>query len=308
MTTKSFTNAPIIISSRRKSGSRLGSIEAGNPGKPAPRRIREEGSTAAVTHYVDTRWPGIGGEELVRLPERAFLDPEFAEAYQSGHVAYVYVAGSGDTLKAPDQPTGLHGLARRFALPLFKISATGAENALARIADLNLERYAGMYRAQDGLACDPGYDNWRLVLIHPSRMPLQGAPVEARPRVIRIMLPSGLSLIAFEKELHQRLSPAALGTWIASPAGRWHCADLGLDPREAMRLTGYNTGEGERVSRADELYIFKPRLDGGRLLTIVERIVHDYVVRDVTGQRPSWGWVAPNQGYRSNSADRNPVS
>lgn len=264
----------------------------------ALRRIREHGSTAAVTYYVDTRWPRIGGPELGALAERAFLDPEFANAYQSGHVVYVYVAGSGDTLKAPDQPTGLHGLARRFAMPLFKISATGAENALARIADLNLEQYAGMYRAEAGLACDPGYDAWRLVLIHPSRAPLAGAPVEARPRVIRVVLPTGLSLIGFEKELHQRLSPAALGAWIASSAGRKHCADLGLDPREAMRLTGYNTGEGERVSRADEIYIFRPRLDGGRLLTIIERIVHDFVLRDAANDRPAWGWVSVNQGYR----------
>ncbi|MFC5423077.1 hypothetical protein ACFPOB_26355 [Bosea eneae] len=262
------------------------------------RRIREEGSTAAVTHYVETRWPAIGGKNLAPLPEPTFLDPEFSEAYQPGHVAYVYVAGSGDTLKAPDQPTGLHGLARRFALPLFKISATASENALARIEDINLERYAGMYEAEAGLACDPGYDNWRLVLIHPSRKPMRGAPIEARPRVIRVVLPKGLSLIGFEKELHERLSPAALGRWISSPAGRRHCADLDLDPREAMRFTGYNTGEGERVSRADELYIFKPRLDGGRLLCIIERIVHDYVVRDAAADRPAWGWVAVNQGYR----------
>ena len=261
-----------------------------------PRRIREEGSAAAVTHYVETRWPAIGGKHLAPLPERAFLDAEFAEAYRPGHVVYVYVAGSGDTLKAPDQPTGLHGLARRFALPLFKISATASENALARIEDINLERYAGMYEAEAGFACDPGYDNWRLVLIHPSRKPLAGAPVEARPRVIRVVLPKGFSLIAFEKELHERLSPAALGRWISSPAGRRHCADLDLDPREAIRLTGYNTGEGERVSRADELYIFKPRLDGGRLLTIIERIVHEFVVRDAADDRPAWGWVAPNQG------------
>lgn len=165
-----------------------------------------------------------------------------------------------------------------------------------------------MYQAPAGLACDPGYDNWRLVLIHPSRRSLPGAPVEARPRVIRVILPRGLSLIGFEKELHERLSPAALGRWISSPAGRRHCADVGRAPREAIRLTGYNTGEGERVSRADELYIFKPRLDGGRLLSIVERIVHDYVVRDVAGRRPSWGWVAPNQGYRSEDVGSMPSS
>ncbi|MCP5826973.1 hypothetical protein NL337_26475, partial [Klebsiella pneumoniae] len=74
--------------------------------------------------------------------------------------------------------------------------------------------------------------------------------------------------------------------------------DLDLDPREATRLTGYNTGESERVSRADELYIFKPRLDGGSLLTIIERIVHEFVIRDAANDRPTWGWVSVNQGYR----------
>jgi hypothetical protein len=53
---------------------------------PPLRRIREEGSTAAVTHYIGTRWPGIGGPELAPLQERAFLDPEFADAYQPGRL------------------------------------------------------------------------------------------------------------------------------------------------------------------------------------------------------------------------------
>ena len=88
-----------------------------NAAPAQPRRIREEGSTAAVTYYVETRWPTIGGEDLSPLPEYTFMGLEFSTAYQPGHVAYVYVAGSGDTLEASDQPTGLHGLARRFALP-----------------------------------------------------------------------------------------------------------------------------------------------------------------------------------------------
>lgn len=44
-----------------------------------PRRIREEGSTAAVTHYVETRWPTIGGKDLAPLPEHTFHDPEFSK-------------------------------------------------------------------------------------------------------------------------------------------------------------------------------------------------------------------------------------
>lgn len=273
-------------------------IKSEKPSKPALRRIREIGSTAAVSHFVNTRWPAIGGRELKVLPDRAFLDPKFTEAYQPGQIAYVYVAGSGDTLRAPEQPTGLHGLARRLALPLFKISATGSENALARIEEINLERYAGMYEAENGPARDAGYDLWRLVLIHAGRKALPGAPIEARPRVLRVALPSGLSIISFEKELHHRLSSTALRRWIASPDGLRHCGDLGVDPREGMRLTGYNVGEVDRISRADEIYIFKPRLDGWRLLTLTERIVYEYVMRDASNDRPSWGWVSPNQGFK----------
>lgn len=263
-----------------------------------PRRIRDEGSQAAVTHFVDTRWPLIGGEDLEPLHDRAFEDPEFADAYQPGQLAYVYVAGCGDTLRATDHPTGLHGLGRRFAMPLFKISATSSENAIDRIEDLKIERYASVYEAEAGLASNRGYDKWRLVLIHPSRRPLQGAPVEARPRVLRVRLPRGLSIIAFEKELHERLREAALRSWIATPEGSKHCAALGRDPREAMRMTSYNGGESDRVSRADEIYIFKPRRDGGRLLSIVERIVYDFVVRDAADDRPSWGWTSVNQGFK----------
>lgn len=273
-------------------------IISGEAGPASARRIRDEGSQAAVTHYVDTRWPPIGGEDLEPLPESAFVNPEFADAYQPGQLAYVYVAGSGETLAATAHPTGLHGLGQRFALPIFKISATSSDNPMDRIEDINIERYAGVYEAEGGLASDPGYDKWRLVLIHPSRKSLQGAPIEARPRVLRVRLPQGLSVIAFEKELHQRLRSAELRNWIASRAGRKHCAALGRDPREAMRLTCYNGGEHDRVSRADEIYIFKPRRDGGRLLSIVEHIVYDFVVRDAANDRPNWGWTSINQGFK----------
>lgn len=262
------------------------------------RRIRDEGSQAAVTHYVDTRWPLIGGKDLKPLPESAFLSPEFADAYRPGQLAYVYVAGSGDTLAATNHPTGLHGLGRRFALPLYKISGTSSENAIDRIEDINVERYASVFEAEAGLASDLGYDKWRLVLIHPSRRPLEGAPIETRPRVLRVRLPQGLSLIAFEKELHERLRSAELRSWIASQVGRRHCAALGRDPREAIRLTSYNGGEDDRVSRADEIYIFKPRRDGGRLLSIVEHIIYDFVIRDAADDRPNWGWTSVNQGFK----------
>ena len=208
-----------------------------------------------------------------------------------GKTKRTYVGGTGPAVIVMTEMPGISPHVARFARWVRQAGFTVYMPSLFGVD--------GAYpEAEAGLACDPGYDNWRLVLIHPSRKPLPGAPVEARSRVIRVLLPKGLSLIAFEKELHERLSAASLPRWISSPAGRRHCADLNLDPRDAIRLTGYNTGEGERVSRADELYIFKPRLDGGRLLTIIERIVHEFVVRDAANDRPAWGWVSVNQGYR----------
>ncbi|KQK28812.1 hypothetical protein ARD30_20340 [Bosea thiooxidans] len=274
------------------------SLEADQPFEP--RRIREEGSTAAVLYYYPTRWPLAGGAVL-NLSDDAFEQSRFTEAYKPGRVAYVYVAACDDVMASPEVASGLKGLAEDLSLPIFKISATSSEDARERLNDLNLERYGSIYEAEGGYASALGFDKWRTQTIHPRRRPKQGAPISVGPRTIRVVLPRHLSLTAFEKRLADKLSSSQLSKWIQSRAGLEHCRKVGCDPRLGIRMSGYNFGDTDRFSRADEIYIFRPRgEDAERLLTICEIIVHEYVTKKGR-RRPRWGWVSPNQGYVSPS-------
>lgn len=260
------------------------------------RRIREEGSAAAVLYYYPTRWPLAGGAAL-NLSDDAFEQPRFTEAYEPGRVAYVYVGACDDVMASPEVPSGLKGLAEALSLPLFKISATSSEDARERIDDLNLEHYGSIYEAEGGYASALGFNKWRTQTIHPRRRPKPGAPITVGPRTIRIVMPKHLSLTAFEKRLAGKLSSSQLSNWIQSPEGLEHCRKVGCDPRLGIRISGSNFGDADRFSRCDEIYIFRPRgEDAARLLTICEIIVHEYVTKN-GGRRPRWGWVSRNQGY-----------
>lgn len=275
------------------------SLEADKPVEA--RRIREEGSSAAVLYYYPTRWPLAGGAKL-NLSDDAFERQAFTEAYEPGRVAYVYVAACDDVMASPEVPSGLKGLAEDLSMPLFKISATSSEDARERIDDLNVEHYGSIYEAEGGYASALGFNKWRTQTIHPRRPPKPGAPISVGPRTIRVVLPKHLSLTAFEKRLADKLSSSQLSKWIQSPAGREHCRKVGCDPRLGVRMSGYNFGDKDRFSRADEIYIFRPRgEDAERLLSICEIIVHEYVTQ-ASGRKARWGWVSRNQGY-----SRNPV-
>ncbi|MDP3602381.1 MAG: hypothetical protein Q8R85_14575 [Bosea sp. (in: a-proteobacteria)] len=264
------------------------------------RRIREEGSAAAVQYFYPTSWPLAGGSDLTALSDDAFQASTFTDAYEPGQVAYVYVAACDDVMLSPETPNGLKGLAQDLSLPIFKISATGSEDARERLDDLNLERYASIYQAEGGYASSIGFNKWRTQTIHPRRRPKTGAPVTVGPRTIRVVLPKHLTLTAFEKRLAHMLSSSQLSKWIQTPAGLAHCQKVGCDWRIGVRMSGYNFGDADRLSRCEEIYIFRPRgRDAERLLTICETIVHEFVVRGAGHVPRKWGWVSSNQGYTS---------
>jgi hypothetical protein len=162
------------------------------------------------------------------------------------------------------------------------------------------KRYAGIYEAEGGYASSIGFNKWRTQTIHPRRRPKTGAPVTVGPRTIRVVLPKHLTLTAFEKRLAHMLSSSQLSKWIQTPEGIAHCQKVGCDWRIGVRMSGYNFGDADRLSRCDEIYIFRPRgQDAERLLTICETIVHEFVVRGAGHVPRKWGWVSSNQGYTS---------
>ncbi|MFA6965462.1 hypothetical protein [Bosea sp. (in: a-proteobacteria)] len=259
----------------------------------ALRRIKPQHSAAAVTEYLPTQWPALGGDRQDPLPADAFTAAGFTSRFEPGFKAYVYAAGCGQNFRNPAQAGGLLGVARDLKLPLYKISATQGD-LRDRLDEVNTDRYASETRGADGLVCQLGFDAYTAQVLRPDRRPLDGSPVVVQTRCLEVHLPASLSLRAFEKELHAAMSRSSLNRWLDSSDGRRHCAMLGLVAADQKRFTTYAFGAGHRRSEAQEIYIARPRgRDAGRLVGIVERIIYDAVMPGT--RRTLHGWRCRSQ-------------
>lgn len=274
-----------------------GTGPATGPNRLIGSALLPEGSAGAVTHWFPTRWPRVGGKALLPLADDDFTDELFTRTYRSGRLVFIYVAGCGEDHSSPTVATGLLGLARRLRMPIHKVSVTAQVNLRDRLRELNADHYGALTTSTDGLPCsDLGYDNWMAQHILPNDKPLEGSPVALAERCLAVRLPHDLSIREFDKRLHHQMRNAALNPWLQSPAGRAHCALLGIAPQEAMRATAYGFGAIMRPSRAQEFYVFRPKgFDADRLIRIAERIVHDHVVNRRAPVTASWKSRA--QGY-----------
>ncbi|SFC10945.1 hypothetical protein SAMN05428997_10498 [Bosea sp. CRIB-10] len=255
---------------------------------PGLRRIKPQHSAAAVTEYLPTPWPALGDDRQGPLPDDAFTAKAFTSRFEPGFKAYVYAAGCGQNFRNPAQAGGLLGVARDLKLPLYKISATQGD-LRDRLDEVSTDRYASETNGADGPVCQVGFDAYTAQVLRPDRRPLDGSPVVVQTRCLEVHLPASLSLRVFEKELHAAMSRSSLNRWLDSPDGRRHCDMLGLVAADQKRFTTYAFGAGHRRSEAQEIYIARPRgRDAGRLIAIVERIVHDAVMPGERRMRHGW--------------------
>ncbi|AMJ59586.1 hypothetical protein AXW83_04050 [Bosea sp. PAMC 26642] len=285
--TKTKTTTPLVSHpTKRSRASRSSCITS-----PALRRIKPEHSAAAVTEYLPTQWPALGGNGPA-LPAGAFTDASFTSRFKPGFTAYVYAAGCGENFRNPTQAGGLLGVARKLKLPIYKISATSGD-LRDRLDEVSADRYASETNGPDGPVCQLGFDAYTAQILRPDRRPLDGSPVVLQTRCLEVRLPSTLSLRAFEKALHAAMSRSSLNRWLDTPAGRSHCEQLDLVASDQKRYTTYAFGAGQRRSEAQEIYIARPKgRDASRLVGIVERIVHDAVMP---------GWDRGHYGWRCRS-------
>ena len=72
--------------------------------------------------------------------------------------------------------------------------------------------------------------------------------------------------------MRDALAGISLASWLKTADGLHHFAELGIDLDRARRYTPYAYGMKSRVSRAEEIYIFR-RTEMPRLCKIVELIV-----------------------------------
>ncbi|MGO9681868.1 MAG: hypothetical protein ACLPTZ_04560 [Beijerinckiaceae bacterium] len=148
---------------------------------------------------------------------------------------------------------------------------------LQRQAALNTDCYAADRRIDKKRITDPGFADWTFQTIDfdLARPPKRRVSIE--PRALHIHLPQSLTPLTFEKLLRTALNEIALASWLKTPDAQAHFKGLGVDPTDAERYTSYKFGQKIRVSRADEIYIFRQRADMPRLCQLIETIVFEYM-------------------------------
>ncbi|WP_420101542.1 hypothetical protein [Bosea sp. (in: a-proteobacteria)] len=251
------------------------------PGPPARplRRIQPNGSAAAVTLYLKTQWPRIGGPGLRPLPDTAFTNPAFIERYRPGTLTFPYLAACGPSFDDDLPSSGLKNVADRLHMPIFKLAATELADPRRRLDALDSDQYASHVLTPAGYVQEPGFKTWTFQQFLPDREPLPGSPVRLEGRLFALRRPHDMGKRVFEKLLHRHLRNASLNDFLLTPDGRAHCATLGLVPEQQQRWTRYRFGPVTRIDKAEELYIFRPSgEDSDRFLIILERIIHDWVM------------------------------
>jgi hypothetical protein len=267
------------------------------PGTP----LLPPGSAGAVTKWWSVQWPRIGGVDLLPLARDAFTDPRFKAGYEPGTLVFIYAGACGEDHRNPIVATGLLGVARRLFAAIHKVSVTAQVHIRSRLRELNADHYGSMTMTAEGHLCsDLGFDNWIAQHILPNGKPLSGSAVRIGERCLEVRLPLGLSCEEFEERLHHRMRNAALNDWLDTHAGRAHCAEIGRQPCEFKRLTGYGFGRSKRFSEAKEFYFFRPKTDDAdRLVRIAEAIIHDYVVNPAS-RTASVSFKSVGQGFSDN--------
>lgn len=228
------------------------------PSSPAPRH-----NPGAVFGHVPSDWPVIGGPNFRAVESARFERADFRRLFIPGRLARVYATGC----------TGLRTLATLLDLPLRKVGVTEAEDVRIRLGELSRDRYAALVRTANGFETEPGFDNFVAAQIHCATAPSRFSPVKLEPRALAVRLPAGFSVADFEKELQLALDDASLANWIKTPEGQRHFAQLGLDQRFAERFTDYRYGGASVPLLAKELLVFRPRCEGDRLVSVIERVV-----------------------------------
>jgi len=244
--------------------------------RPQLRSLRDPFDPAAVRTYVPGAWPKIGGQaDIGPMP---VWDDKAVRARYTPHIRITVrvLACSGQS-----------ALSRDLQMPIFKISTTcdTSERCDTRLAQLNRDCYGATILDGVDWRTEEGWSRWMIVPLPAVAGLSAHSPVTVHERGLDILLPRELSPEAFDKGLTEALGLARLDLFLDSDAGCNHLSALELDRNRFERFTSYNVGrEHPRRSRATELIIYKPRLHAGRLVGLIERLVHNAIVKAATAE------------------------
>ena len=217
-----------------------------------------------------SRWPRIGGADLVVAPNMAVETEEYQSQWRaSDAVVWIYCLGC----------PGAQTLAQILTLPFFKLGTTEGR-IQSRLDELGRDNYGAAYRTPAGLVREPGFGpgTWAAEQLPVTLALSPLSPVHPSARGIGVRLPVGLTYAGFEKQFSAAVGTASLRKIVASAAGQVLCTERGVDPARCRRVTEYRFGADVRPSNEEEFTVFRPRSESDRLVAIAERIVVHFVM------------------------------
>ena len=213
--------------------------------------------------YVHTDHPRLLPRGTLPEASKEFDTPAFRERWQPGDAIEIYCAAG----------SGYKRVARNLCLPFYKLGVTGRGKLVERFKNHKRTGYASFWWQDGRYVEDEDFYDQFPSLITTSLALSPNSPVRATANSIVVTLPEAMSPLDFEFALRKALDHVAVHRWLATNEGLRHCAVLRVDPAIGIRMTGYGHGDAKRMSPADEIYLFRPRVDGDELIVIIEQII-----------------------------------
>jgi hypothetical protein len=208
-------------------------------------------------------WPQIGGPDFVAPSRHIFLSADYAARFQPGAERTVYVAGC----------SGMRDLSQASGIVVSKVSSCGGGRLLARVGELNQDRYGAIALHGGEERAEPGWDDWFAIKLKAKTGPAPGSPVTIAERSLVVRLPATMNAQQFDAAFDDLVRHGALAPWLATTDGQRHCVQVGFDSTRGKRFTSYGFDSAPRLSEATELCVFRRHRDHDRLIAIVEYVI-----------------------------------
>jgi hypothetical protein len=171
------------------------------------------------------------------------------------HEMAVYLLGS----------THLRDFLKPISVTAWKVGVTGCREAERRAEDCRRKKYASILK-RPADASDPGrmLNNGHEWFIAPVREAWLGgnevpAGMSIRDGVIRLTMPTTVTVVDVDRALHDILRPRSLNAYLDTPDGQKRLLAAGYDPKARLHTSYTLMTPRPRLSLAKELYLIRPQ-------------------------------------------------
>jgi hypothetical protein len=190
------------------------------------------------------------------LPAPRFRPNRLVDPATRHHNVIIYAAGS----------RGLINFGRPLGVPIFKVGVTSSQTPQRRVEDLRRKGYAALWgtagQPVEALVAIPQAHEWCL---SPFRERDLAAPLPKGFTIVdghlEVRVPFAVTVEAVDRAVHTLLRQRSLERFLATEQGQQRLVQAGLDPKGKLYTRYTLMTRQDRISRAEELYLFRPQVD-----------------------------------------------